>query len=293
MRKFINIFSGMAVMALLVCGCDEWQPKALFVPTSKTVEVRFEQGIISSDSKCSMVRSIDVSADDYSVYVCGDAHIDGINGSTKNITKFLNDEMSDSDAYFSIFLGDMIKDKGGMQKLYDDVYVTPIRYEPFYVIAGNHDLYFNMWDTFVKLFGNSTYYLKVNTPSYKDLYIFMDNAGGTFGARQMDWLRTVLAEYRSECRHCIVSCHVNIFRDNRPMSEIANLPLEETWEFGKILDDYDVDLVLQGHEHFRAYTEYRGVGYLTLDAIADWFETPSYVVMDVGDAVSYTFVELN
>lgn len=278
----------LVFLLLLLIGCDELPIQGFFIPTSATVETRFSQSMSWNKNNPDYF-TIDVPSDDYSVYVCGDVHVEK---TTKNITRFLLDELSDTSAHFSIVLGDMVKDRDGMQILFDDIYTTPVVYDPMYVVAGNHDLYFNLWENFYELFGSSTYSLTVQTPSYKDLYIFLDNAGGSFGASQLDWLKRELAEKRAIYRHCFVSAHVNIFRNNRPMSEIANLPLEETFDFGKIMSDYDVDLVLQGHEHYRAYTEYRGVGYLTLDAIADWFEDASYIIMDVASEVDYQCISL-
>lgn len=285
----IILHTALLILAVLASsGCNELPLQAFFVPTSATVETRFGNSILWNEGHGDHL-SLTVPTDDYSVYVCGDIHIEK---TTVNTDLFLQAELNDPNACFSIFLGDIIKDKESMPILYDALYSKPVDYDPFFPIAGNHDLYFNLWETFYKLFGSSTYAVSVDTPHYTDLYVFLDNAGGTFGASQLKWLKNLLSSEKEKYRHCVVSAHVNIFRKDRPLCATANIPLEETFALADILSENNVELMLQGHEHERGSVNFLGVEYLVLDALADWYATPSYVILKVGDGLSYDFIEI-
>ena len=49
----------------------------------------------------------------------------------------------------------------------------------------------------------------------------------------------------------------------------------------KIVDKCGIDLVLQGHDHFREELTHRNVNYTVLGAIADKSESPEYLRIEV------------
>ena len=68
---------------------------------------------------------------------------------------------------------------------------------PAFLIAGNHDLFFNGWKEFYSRFGSSTYLFTVKTPDATDLFICLETGGGTLGDKQLEWLINILQTIRS------------------------------------------------------------------------------------------------
>ena len=59
-----------------------------------------------------------------------------------------------------------------------------------------------------------------------------------------------------------------------------------------MMSNHNVDAVLMGHFHMREQRQFGGVQYLMTDNLNDDEETPSYLVLTVGEKVSYAYEEL-
>jgi len=161
----------------------------------------------------------------------------------------------------------------------------------FRLVAGNHDTYFEGWDSFYEFFGSSTYSVEVQNPGgSSDLFIFLDTASGTLGRSQLEWLESVL-KGRKNYRHAVVCTHLNFFR-NRFTTSTNPLNLEILTlidMFGR----YDVNLVIMGHDHLRYEEHFGDCNYITLDALTDDFDEASYLMVNVNEeGVSYRFEDI-
>jgi UDP-2,3-diacylglucosamine pyrophosphatase LpxH len=128
---------------------------------------------------------------------------------------------------------------------------------------------------------------------YQDLYIFLDSSNGTHGKRQLDWLEEKLS-HREDYRHCIVISHNWLFRTsyNYTTTPAANLPQDEQYAFMDLMSNHNVEVVLMGHFHMREQRQFGGVQYLMSDNLNEGKITPSYLVVTVGEKVSYEYQEL-
>ena len=82
MLQVVKRLAALAAVAVTLCGCDVYDMKGMFVPTSDLVGVRFEQSVAKTGNKS--VATIEAS-EEYMFYVCTDPHVDG---SHRNMTTF-------------------------------------------------------------------------------------------------------------------------------------------------------------------------------------------------------------
>lgn len=282
--------SYLLLSALLLVSCQSTDFGGFFYSPSVAVDARFEQSLaITGDAPVAKLEH----DTDYTFYVCTDPHIDG---STKNLSRFVGDMRADSDAAFAVSLGDCIDSKG-MMKLYSETLAfnpeLHQRAAPVFSVIGNHDLFFSQWNDFKKYIGPSVYYYELHLPGAKDLYIVLDSGNGTHGIRQTGWLKDFLKANRNSYRHCVIMTHVNIFKTDNSQNTSGNFPLEETYMMTELFDDCDVTLVLQGHDHFREDLIYRDVRYTIVGTIKDSAKNPEYLKVKVnGSGMSFEWVYL-
>ncbi|MCR4658714.1 MAG: metallophosphoesterase [Bacteroidales bacterium] len=256
------------------------------MPASKNVELRVNESLKINDT--AGVTDIAVGSDDYCFYACGDIHNEY---QPKRFIEYMRRLRNDSTAAFGLLLGDIANRKGAIvtareASMFDSA--THLYNTPLLALAGNHDLFFGQWDDFKNCFGSSTYYFTVTTPNFKDLYIMLDSGGGCHGSTQLEWLEKVLAN-RKQYRHCVVCTHVNLFRTDLSQTISGNLPIEETYRLINLMTIYDVDLVLQGHDHHRKLVRYGDVAYQVLDCLKDSAPYVSYMTASVESDIQYIF----
>lgn len=275
---------------LLLPSCQKIDLKGLFFPASCSVEKRIAESLDINRKKGDIILSL--QSDSYRFYVSGDVHTTDYPHRFDNLMRI---QRNDSAAAFGIMVGDLVTTRGAMPILAEVEKYNPSTDKfntPTFFIVGNHDLFFNQWEDFKRLFGSSTYCFTVVTPHYKDLYIMLDSGGGCHGKSQMQWLRDQLLD-RDKYRHCVVCTHVNLFRTDLSQVVSGGLPLEEVYEMVDIMTDSHVNLVLQGHDHHRKETKLSsGVTYLTLDCLKDESKNASYLIVDASSRLEYQFIDV-
>lgn len=274
-----NIY--IAVLMLLFCACDRLDIKGLIMPTGDAVNRRFEQ---SADIHKNMpVATLEAGAT-YNLFVCADPHIAD---DTKNLKEFVNTLRNDDAALFGVVLGDCIDKRGSMP-----VYADAIAYDaelqknelPIFSVIGNHDLFFSAWDDFRELVGPSVYWFDVDYAAGKDIFITLDTASGTLGFKQLEWLRTFLADNRKNYRHCVVLNHTNLFYTDNSQASSGNLTMDETMVLLNLFSEHNVTLCLQGHDHYREDLTFGGVRYTAVGTIRNESESPEYLSISLSDS---------
>jgi hypothetical protein len=261
-------------------GCEKYNFISMVIPPSDLVNSRFEQSMRITQGKA--VTQIE-AADDYMFYVCTDTHIDK---TSVNLEAFNSILRNDDNATFGVMLGDAIDRRDNLPRYLEAIDYNPNIHKFDYTIfnvIGNHDVYFNGWEDYKSLIGPSVYWFKVKTPSYSDLYITLDSATGTLGRKQFDWLKSFLAENRNQYRHCIVFTHVNILYSDLSQWVTSNLPIDETFALLELFSKYNIELVLQGHDHYRDDQIFNGVRYTVVGTIEDSVDNPEYITVFVNN----------
>ena len=277
MVKRIILFCSIAAV---LNGCDMLDLKGLVVPTSQVVGDRFDQSISMTSDKA--VSSIEVD-EEYTFYVCTDPHI---NETSVNLEKYSATLRGDAKADFGVQLGDCTDKIGKLPRYMEAIKYDPDRHSynyPIFTVLGNHDLFFDGWEEYKSLIGPSVYWFEAKSASAKDLYIVLDTATGTLGRKQTRWIKSFLKDNRSSYRHCIIMTHTNIFNSDHTQNTSGNLNFDETLELMDFLSENKVDLVLQGHDHYREDLRFNGVRYTVVGTIRDEIEAPEYLRVIVTD----------
>ncbi|MDD3686029.1 MAG: metallophosphoesterase [Bacteroidales bacterium] len=259
---------------LLICGlvvsCDV--DFSGFIRSTDRVEERFEQSVAWNLSH--PAQNLVSSSDDYTLLAASDLHIGGI----ENAKTLLNIYRDSADLAL-VLVGDIVS---GKKEDYDQCKsITDSFPKPLFMMTGNHDLYFDGWKSFYNYFGSSTYYFTVTTPDTADLYICLDSGGGTYGKSQIAWLEDLLVNERSKYRHCVVFSHVNMLRTRRTTS--ANPMVEEVAFLINLFTEYNVGLVVNGHDHLQDKTVFGSTTYIILDALVDSYENAGFMQIKVDN----------
>jgi len=221
----------------------------------------------------------------YQILVAADSHI----GGTVNFSTFAK-AAKNPENMAAVLVGDVVT---GKSEDYDVLtqQLSNFGNTPYFMLIGNHDLYFDGWQSFLNDYGTSTFYFTVQTPTDSDLYICLDSGSGTLGYKQLAWLKNNLESLRSHYRNCTIFSHVNLFRNRATFS--TNLLVTELTELLELFSKYKVNMVVMGHDHKRAVNEFGNTTFLTLDALADFANNASYAKIKVIDGkLSYEFVPL-
>jgi predicted phosphodiesterase len=281
--------AAVAVAIVALASCGKTDISGMFWNAGASVEERVEQSLEYNRQHGDI--SLTLPSDNYRFYVCGDIYTEDY---PHRFERMMRTQRNDSTVAFGLMLGDLVTTTGTMPVVADVAKYNPAtdRYDtPEFFIVGNHDLFFNQWEDFRRLFGSSTYSFVVSTPRFRDLFVMLDSGGGTHGKMQMQWLRDRLSD-RSSYRHCVVCTHVNLFRTDLSQVASGGLPREEVYELVDIMNRYNVDIILQGHDHNRNITMLDGVTYLTLDCLKDKSDSASYVVVDASERLNWHFVDV-
>ena len=291
----------MAAALMLTASCNKLDIAALIVNRSDTEE-RVADWL--DYNKVNGMPVIENVPDEYCIYSTSDVHYSDFDdivpqGEKDRLYKYITAERNDPKAIFSLLVGDLVNQGGeaGYKKVEASMHfndMTQAKNDPCFPVLGNHDLYFDCAKFYKQYFHTSTYTVTVKTVGgFQDLFILLDSGNGTFGQQQTKWLEEQL-EHRNDYRHCIVISHNWLFRTsyNYTTTPAANLPQEEQYAFMDLMSRNNVEVVLMGHFHMREQRQFGGVQYLMTDNLNEGELTPSYLVLTVGEKVSYEYQEL-
>lgn len=273
----------LVLSMLYLASCDSDADFSGFIRSTDRVEDRVSQSLVWNESHPAVeLTTID---ENYSIYVCSDSHI----GEPENFTSFTNTLNGDADGLGMVMVGDVVSGKEEDYEGFNELYIAMEK--PCFPMIGNHDLYFDNWDLFYEYLGSSTYYFTVNTSDTSDLYICLDSGNATFGKTQIEWLTNLLKNNRSKYRYCTVFSHTNILRTRRTTS--ANPMVEEVGLLLDLFATYNVELVVNGHDHLQDVEFFGNTTYLITDALKDGYDNAGYIILSADDSeISYEFVRL-
>lgn len=292
-RKFIY-----TALLSIVCGaCNpNYDMLGMFNGTSPEIAERFADS--RRFSEAAGVVHMQMPAD-YRLFICTDSHIDSTH---YGLEKFIHLYKADTHPHMCLFLGDLINAQAHFAHADSILHLDGVmtnRNDTVFMTCGNHDIYFNQWHVWQKLYGSSTYWFDTYTgATYEtgkklDLYICLDTAEGTLGTDQMKWLKDLLnTKKNAGYRHIIVFTHTHLFKQDNSQGHTSNLSMEETYELTYLLSEAGVELYLCGHDHSREVTSYGGVKYITVDSSTDAEPEPYYMMMEVGQQINYAFISL-
>lgn len=264
--KFRLLISSLFVFTLF--SCDDTDMLGFFT-AYVDADARFEQS--GHDS----VIELYSSSDDYVIFSMGDSHV----GGTKNLDMFF-DAAKKENPIATMMVGDITT---GHKEDYDTI-VKHIPHEDSlrtFKLVGNHDLFFEGWETYHSYFGTSTYLFTVNTPSSKDLYICLDSGGGTLGSLQLEWLKKTLESQRELYRYCIIFTHVNLIR-MRPTAS-TNPNAEEVQILLDLFVKHNIDMVVTGHDHVQNVDYFGNTTHIIMDALTDDYSNAGYLKINISE----------
>ena len=289
----IYLASCLIVLASILtsCGPDARLDLAgMFWGSSPKIDERFAESEVYNDSIG--FATLQAPSEDYRVYVCTDTHID----TTQVLwTKFIESYRADMLCPVAIHLGDIIDAQNHYDEMYiafESVPVNAAKRDTLMVVAGNHDIYFKQWSQFIKLFKTCTYYFIVCTPSgAQDLFICYDSADGTLGTKQLEWLKETLQWAHTQgFRHIIGCTHTHLFKRDGSQGHTSNYTMEETYALLNLFSSHGVDMIWSGHDHVREITRVSGMTCIVVDSMEDDDKHPYYMLVTMGDRISYEFI---
>ena len=272
------------LIALLIgfSSCNYADFEGMWV-VGESVNERFSQSEEFNATQPQQV--LHANANAYKISVIADAHV----GETANLTKFFTLSKS-AGVLAAVLNGDICNgndyDYENLQAALPDT--ADLKY---FMLAGNHELYFGGWEHFSKAFGSSTYYFTVKSGTETDLFICLDSGSGTLGSRQLEWFKEVLNDIRPAHRHCVVFTHNNLYRIRKTAS--TNPVQEELQVLTDLFARHNIGMVINGHDHLRNVLEFGKTTHITMDAAFDGFEKASYLTLTIdNNGVGYEFNEL-
>jgi 3',5'-cyclic AMP phosphodiesterase CpdA len=212
----------------------------------------------------------------------GDSHV----GGTKNLDSFFKIAKTKKAAAV-VMAGDLTT---GQKNDYDEYekHLPSQDSLASFSVAGNHDLYSNGWNEYYSRFGSSSYHFTIKTPNATDLFICLETGGGTLGTRQLEWLTNLLHTSHNGYRHCFVVTHNNILRPRH--TDSTNTLVEETEALLEIFAEYQVDMVITGHDHKQDATVFGITTYIIMDALKDGESNAGYFQISMKNGnIGYEF----
>ncbi len=277
-RSFLaDLAAGAGAAALLGGGCetfDFWEDIA--VGTDKVTD-RFHQSMAGHAKELVFPEA---DSDEFSFLWLSDIHIQAGRGHWMKELGAFADQVG---ARFVLHSGDAV-DKGNDQNF--QLFTTVVDREipvPFFNAIGNHDLYSKGWDLYKLYVGPSVYRFEYATCEF----IFIDDAAGTLGKDQMDWLEDVLSHISVPNR--FVLGHYPIYDGSlQTPSSMGNN--EERMKMISMFQKLNVKYFLCGHKHTGAQYHLRHTTYLISGAGSTYKlilqDEPHFYLFDVrGDEV--------
>jgi len=270
------------LIGLIFSACNYADMGGMFV-VNESVNERFEQSIEANNLNGDF--GFGTYTDDYQIAVMGDIHI----GGTENFNKAI-EQIKVLNPIALVLNGDICNGNA-------EDYETLEQHLPekadlmYFMLAGNHELYFGGWKEYYKRFGSSTYYFTVSTPTANDLFICLDTGSGTLGSKQLAWFKELLQQKRTDFRRCIVFTHNNLYRIRHTLS--TNPTNEELLVLTELFAKYKVNMVVTGHDHFKNVIKLGNTTHITMNALHDGFMYAGYFQLNIKEGqLSYEFVNL-
>ena len=275
-----RVFSLLLAISAILAGCTKIED----FPAGESVDQRFVQSM--DWNKSHPDREIVVQSDDYVILAGADSHV----GGTENLESFLKIAKT-TNVSAVVMAGDLTTGQKEDYNVFESYYLTLHDSLPFFLIAGNHDLWYNGWNEFLQRFGSSSYYFTVRTPSATDLFISLDTGGGTLGGKQLEWLTGILQTLRPDYRHCMVFTHNSLFRAKHEAN--TNLLVEEIVFLIDLFAIHRVEMVITAHDHVRDATIFGMTTYIQIGALNVGESNAEYFKIIVGNEnIDYDFVNI-
>lgn len=278
-NKIKYILPVILPIMIFLYSCGDADLTGIFV-TYESADERFKQS--SHDS----IIELQSSSEYYEIFSMGDSHV----GGTNNLDVFFDSALK-AKPIATVMVGDVAS---GKKEDFD----TLVQHIPdsdslrTFKIVGNHDLFFEGWDTYYSYFGTSTYIFSVQTPTAKDLYFCLDTGGGTLGELQLEWFRKKLKELRSSYRHCIMFTHDNLIR-LRPTTS-TNPNKEEVQILLDLFIEYDINMVVTAHDHEQNVDKFGNTTIIIMDALTDTYSNAGYLKIKISETdPTYELIRLN
>ena len=288
MKKNIGLW--ILACGVIFAACERLDMVGMFAGSSPTIDERWEESMAYNQE--AGFDTLYAVAEDYHLYVCTDTHI------TKKRNRwehFIASYRADKLCPVAVHLGDIIDARTDVA--YVEEALAPQmeganKHDTLMAVCGNHDIYFQLWEKFLRVFKTSTYYFVVQTPSGKqDLFIVYDSADGTVGSKQLQWLENTLKWADTQnFRHVVACTHTHFFKRDGSQGHTSNYTIEETYALLNLFTQHNVKMVWSGHDHSREITQVKGMTCIVVDSMTEHDEHPSYMLVTMGDKIDYEFI---
>ena len=288
MKKNIGLW--ILACGVIFAACERLDMVGMFAGSSPTIDERWEESMAYNQG--AGFDTLYAVAEDYHLYVCTDTHI------TKKRNRwehFIASYRADKLCPVAVHLGDIIDAKTDVA--YVEEALAPQmeganKHDTLMAVCGNHDIYFQLWEKFLRVFKTSTYYFVVQTPAGKqDLFIVYDSADGTVGSKQLQWLESTLKWADTQnFRHIVACTHTHFFKRDGSQGHTSNYTIEETYALLNLLTQHNVKMVWSGHDHSREITQVKGMTCIVVDSMTEHDEHPYYMLVTMGDKIDYEFI---
>ena len=283
---------GLWIMAcgVIFAACERLDMVGMFAGSSPTIDERWEESMAYNQE--AGFDTLYAVAEDYHLYVCTDTHI------TKKRNRwehFIASYRADKLCPVAVHLGDIIDartDVAYVEEALAPQMVGTNKHDTLMAVCGNHDIYFQLWEKFLRVFKTSTYYFVVQTPAGKqDLFIVYDSADGTVGSKQLQWLENTLKWADTQnFRHIVACTHTHFFKRDGSQGHTSNYTIEETYALLNLFTQHNVKMVWSGHDHSREITQVKGMTCIVVDSMTEHDEHPYYMLVTMGDKIDYEFI---
>ncbi|MFP3042140.1 metallophosphoesterase [Treponema primitia] len=226
-------------------------------------------------------RTLDLG-DSYSFIVLSDIHI----SDSISANEFAKLKSRLGDAQFIVITGDITQNgtKEEIQKFIDVARTFGI---PCYPVMGNHDIYTNRAGPWEELIGSSCY--RIDSPSGDTTLFMLDNANGSFGHDQIEWLEK---EMKSAKDHTFVFAHDNFFTENGLYDYEQITDINERARVMSLLKG-QCDIMFMGHLHKRIVKKLGGVTYIMVENYGASEATGTICRVHVSrEGINYTFEKI-
>lgn len=288
MKKNISLW--ILACGVIFAACERLDMVGMFAGSSPTIDQRWEESMAYNQG--AGFDTLYAVAEDYHLYVCTDTHI------TKKRNRwehFIASYRADKLCPVAVHLGDIIDAKTDVA--YVEEALAPQmeganKHDTLMAVCGNHDIYFQLWEKFLRVFKTSTYYFVVQTPLGKqDLFIVYDSADGTVGSKQLQWLENTLKWADTQnFRHVVACTHTHFFKRDGSQGHTSNYTIEETYALLNLFTQHNVKMVWSGHDHSREITQVKGMTCIVVDSMTEHDEHPYYMLVTMGDKIDYEFI---
>lgn len=288
MKKNIGLW--ILACGVIFAACERLDMVGMFAGSSPTIDERWEESMAYNQE--AGFDTLYAVAEDYHLYVCTDTHI------TKKRNRwehFIASYRADKLCPVAVHLGDIIDARTDVA--YVEEALAPQmeganKHDTLMAVCGNHDIYFQLWEKFLRVFKTSTYYFVVQTPAGKqDLFIVYDSADGTVGSKQLQWLENTLKWADTQnFRHVVACTHTHFFKRDGSQGHTSNYTIEETYALLNLFTQHNVKMVWSGHDHSREITQVKGMTCIVVDSMTEHDEHPYYMLVTMGDKIDYEFI---